>query len=301
MFGIFFGIISSAIFYRSGLFQTGMKQIRICAAQTEISPQFAFNLASAQQCMQTASKRKADVICFPELFLTGPLRNNYDSVIVAHAKKMFGSWCKAYRIIGIMGSIIEKIKGRYYNISYLFDADGEIVGGYQKIHLTTNEAKYITAGNMLPVFKTGIGTVGIQICRDLLYPEVTKGLMCQGAQYVFCPSFWCARSESYGALYNETYFKNRIPAEVDILSSARAVENSIVFTFVNAAGTYPVIGKLPDRLLGKTQIALPFYGTVQKLGHTNAGLLFAEINPKILRDATKVYKIEKVINVPYAK
>ena len=209
------------------------------------------------------------------------------------SKKLFSESSKNYGVYSIMGSIIEKINNNFYNISYLFDDKGNIIGNCKKNHLVQkSEAKYLKAGNKVSVFKTKIGNIGIEICRDLLYPEITRKLMLKNAEIVFCPSFWSAKSSSYEWIYNNKYFKNRIPKEVDVLVSARAIESETVFVYVNAAGSFNANG-IKDTLLGRTQIALPFYGTTNRLNHNKEGILIKEINLSIIKDAKKVYKIEK--------
>ncbi len=189
-----------------------------------------------------------------------------------------------------MGSIIEKINGRFFNISYLFDGKGGIEGSYKKNHLVQkSEAEYLASGNEVSVFKTKIGNIGIEICRDLLYPEITRKLMLKNAEIIFCPSFWCAKSPSYDWIYSNKYFKNEAPREVDALVSARAIESHSVLVYVNAACSF----SSEDILLGRTQIALPFYGTRSMLENNKEGVLIKEVDLSIVKDAKKVYKIER--------
>ena len=91
-------------------------------------------------------------------------------------------------------------------------------------------------------------------------------------------------------MYNYKYFKNKTPDEVTRLVSARAIESEAVFVYVNAAGTFNYNSK--NILLGKTQIALPFYGTTNILNHNKEAILMKEIDLRIIKDARKVYKIE---------
>ena len=155
-----------------------------------------------------------------------------------------------------------------------------------------SEAKYIKAGNDVSVFKTKIGNIGIEICRDLLYPEITRRLMLKNAEIVFCPSFWCSKSSSYDWIYSNKYFKNKTPKEVDALVSARAIESETIFVYANAAGSFNVHGE-KNVLLGRTQVALPFYGATDILNHNKDAVLIKEINLSIVKDAKKVYKIER--------
>ena len=116
-------------------------------------------------------------------------------------------------------------------------------------------------------------------------------MMLKKADIVFCPSFWCSRSSQYSNAYNYKYFKNKIPDEVTKLVSARAIESEAIFVYVNAAGTFNHNGA-KNILLGKTQIALPFYGTTDILNHNKEAILIKEIGLRIIKDARKVYKIE---------
>ena len=145
---------------------------KICAVQFQVSPYFNKNISKAEQFFKKANKNNCGIICFPEVFLTGPLsKEKYDPKIPIEAKRLFSRLSENYGILSVMGSVIEKIGGNFYNISYLFDDKGGIAGNYKKNHLVQkSEAKYLTAGNNVSVFKTKLGSIGIEICRDLLYP-----------------------------------------------------------------------------------------------------------------------------------
>lgn len=277
------------------------RKTKICAAQCRISGNFSKNLSKVELFFKNASENDCNIICFPEVFLTGGLyKKKYDPAIQKISKKLFEKLSKNYGLYSIMGSIIEKIKNNFYNISYLFDDKGNIRGNYRKNHLVKNsEAKYLTSGNQVNVFKTKIGNIGIEICRDLLYPEITRKLMLKKAEIVFCPSFWCSKSSHYDRIYNYKYFKNKIPDEVTKLVSARAIESEAIFVYVNAAGTFNYHSK--NILLGKTQIAIPFYGTANILNHNKEAVLIKEVNLGIVKDARKVYKIEQDLKDYYKK
>jgi len=270
-----------------------MRKTKICAVQFRIYNDFNKNISRVEQFFNKANKNNCDIICFPEVFLTaGMQKKNYNPEIPIQSKKLFSKLSKNYGIYSIMGSIIEKTNNKLHNTSYLFDYKGEIVGNYRKNHLTINEQKYLKPDDKTAVFKTKIGNIGIQICRDLLYPEITRKLMLKGAEIVFCPSFWCSKSSQYSDIYNYKYFKNKTPDEVTPLVSARAIESETIFVYVNAAGTFNHNGS-KSILLGKTQIALPFYGTTNILNHNRESVLMREINLGMIKDARKVYGIEK--------
>ena len=278
------------------------KKTRICAVQFRVSRNFSKNISRAEEFFKKASKSNCDIVCFPEIFLTGPLsKEKYNAKIPVQAKKLFSELSKNCGIYSVMGSIIEKINNKLYNISYLFDNKGNIVGNYKKNHLVQySEAEYLNPGNKVSVFKTKIGNIGIQICRDLLYPEITRKLMLENAEIIFCPSFWSAKSSSYAWIYSNKYFKNKTPKEADALVSARAIESHSVFVYANAAGKFNANG-IRDTLLGRTQIALPFYGTTDILNHNKEGVIIKEIELSIARDAKRLYMIEKDLKDYYKK
>src|SRR3989338_2867787 len=271
-----------------------MPKTKICAVQFNVSPSFEKNISRVEEYFKTANKGNCDIICFPEIFLTGPLKKEeYKHSLPIQSKKLFSKLSKEYGIHSVMGSIIERIGNGLFNISYLFDDKCKILGSYRKNHLAQkSEAKHLKAGSDVHVFRTSIGRIGIEICRDLLYPEITRKLMLKNAEIIFCPSFWSAKSSSYDWVYNNKYFKNRTPKEVDALVSSRAIESHAVFVYANAAGNFLKNGK-KDVLLGRTQIALPFYGTTGILSHNKEGTMMKEIDMGIAKDAKKVYKIEK--------
>jgi|SRR3989338_6735422 len=269
------------------------KKTKICAVQCRVYNDFNKNINNAERFFRKANKNNCDIICFPEAFLTAGLyKRKYDHQIPIQSKKIFSKLSRNYGIYSVMGSIKEKIKNKFYNVSYLFDDKGIILGNYKKNHLTRNEQKYLTADDKVQIFRTKIGNIGIEICRDLLYPEITRKLMLKKADIIFCPSFWCSKSSQYSDIYNHKYFKNKMPDEVTKLVSARAIESETIFVYVNAAGTFNY-DKAKNTLLGKTQIALPFYGTIDILNNNKEGILIKDVDLGIVKDSRKVYRIER--------
>lgn len=77
--------------------------------------------------------------------------------------------------------------GQWFNAAYGFSADGE-THIYHKINLANHERGVLSAGNSLPVFDVntpgGQVTIGVQICRELRYPEQWGWLARCGAQII---------------------------------------------------------------------------------------------------------------------
>lgn len=256
------------------------------------------NLLKAESMIEKASNDNCDIISFPELFLTGPLKgreSEYAQQIPGEYSDRICSIAAKNSLYIVMGSIIEKKCGKYYNTSILIDDRGQIIGRYRKIKLWNGEKKYITPGNDLPVFETDLGKIGLLICWDLAFPELAKKLALQGAQLIFCPSYWLY-GDKYGMLSNERDHRlvpdiNTESIFVETCGRARAIENEVFFTFINGWGEVDVNGQR-DQLIGKSQIASPFYGNLAE-AENREELVEAEVDTHLLRLAEDVYQILK--------
>lgn len=72
-----------------------------------------------------------------------------------------------------------------YNTAILLGAEGKELGRYHKVQPTLAESRH-RRGTHFPVFEVpGIGTVGLCICYDILFPETTRALALAGADLVF--------------------------------------------------------------------------------------------------------------------
>ena len=69
-----------------------------------------------------------------------------------------------------------------YNSQLFISNKGEIIGTYRKIHLFDTEKDWFTAGTEYKVFDTEIGRIGLFICYDASFPEVSRILAIKGAE-----------------------------------------------------------------------------------------------------------------------
>lgn len=85
----------------------------------------------------------------------------------------------------------EKINGEWaiMNSAIVFNRMGEIVAVYDKTHLAGDENDYLTPGNRIFTIKADFGNMGICICWDAQFPEVTRTLALQGVDLVVCPTW----------------------------------------------------------------------------------------------------------------
>ena len=66
----------------------------------------------------------------------------------------------------------------------LVGPDG-LIGTYRKTHLPfLGVDRFVTPGDEFQVFDTPLGRIGVEICYDLRFPEVTRTLALRGADIV---------------------------------------------------------------------------------------------------------------------
>ncbi|UWU73181.1 carbon-nitrogen hydrolase family protein [Bradyrhizobium huanghuaihaiense] len=117
-------------------------------------------------------------------------------------------------------------QGVMLNASILIGPQG-VLGVYHKIHRWHLEKLYFIAGQSISVQRTPLGPIGMQICYDIRFPELTRALMLQGAQIV--TNIWASFRPKDKPLEDEQIFTHR--------AYTRATENGVFFLSCNRAGT----------------------------------------------------------------
>jgi len=188
------------------------------------------NIETMKRKIRQAKKRKTDLIAFPELALTGYVVRDR-AYELAEPVPAGPSVQQIERIsrqedIHIIFGMIErsaKTSAVLHNTAVLISPKG-YVGKYRKMYLPTHsvfeEKRYFRPGYQTPVFETEIGKLGIIICYDVYFPEITRLLTLGGAKLIVCIS----ASPSVRRGFFET------------LTAARAIENTVFVAFVNLAG-----------------------------------------------------------------
>lgn len=97
----------------------------------------------------------------------------------------------ASRRIHIVAGACVLIDGKWRNSSFLFSPDGKH-GRYDKINLAHSERETFEPGNSLPVFEINIAghslCLGVQMCREIRYPEQWRVLAEKGADIIAYPN-----------------------------------------------------------------------------------------------------------------
>lgn len=249
--------------------KVSLAQIKVAKAQPQE------NLQKAEEYISEAVKKKSELICFPEMFLTGfnwkfleADKNNFESYII-----ILSSLAKKYKI-WINGSVPElNPNGKISNTSVLFASDGSLAGKYGKIHLFSllKENKYLSPGTEIKIVDTPWGKAGMSICYDLRFPELFRTCSLRGAKIQFLPSAWpYPRLEHY-----------------KILIKARAIENQNFMIAVNQVGDEKFSDNNTVTYFGSSVIVDPWGNIVIEAGEKEETLLTAEIDLDVIDEVRK--------------
>ena len=140
-------------------------------------------------------KRARDAtIVLPELFPTGYLFGNRGEVKKLAEAVPGGFTCRVLRDLAarnrlnLVFGIAERGQGRFYNSAVLVTASGRTLV-YRKTHLFDREKLFFSPGEgLFPPARVGAARLGILICFDWIFPEVSRVLALRGAQILCHPS-----------------------------------------------------------------------------------------------------------------
>jgi len=212
------------------------RQSRATVAQFLPTSQPAHNLGRIEEMVAEAVARdQTDLVVFPELSITG--RDNAGSraeAITGSSCQRLGQIARRHRV-HIVAGIAESDENCLYNTAVLGGPSG-LIGSYRKIHLTTSDAEWATAGLEWKFFDTVIGRIGLLIGHDALFPESGRVLALSGCDLIACPAAQAGRFTGAhgGTQVGQNY---PIPTGWDPyhwhLFRVRAGENNTFLAFAN--------------------------------------------------------------------
>ena len=170
-----------------------------------------------------AEHPEADLVVFPELFLSGYMLSDIDELAVQidgpELKRVtdMARECSTALIFGAP----ERTSGGVANSAFCVDEQGNLVGAYRKVQLYGGEeSEAFVAGDELLVVELCGLKMGIMICFDVEFPEVARSLARAGAEMLVTIS---ANMEPFGSDHT-------------VFLSARALENGLPHAYVNQVG-----------------------------------------------------------------
>jgi omega-amidase len=219
------------------------------------------NLETALAAIDRAGSEDADLVVFGELFLTGyrtdEWLHRWASSIDPPGPEIdaIARAAERYSVHIIMGlaTFGPPVPGDIYN-SAVFIGPRGILGVYRKTHVAAfptfdqgiaMERCFYSPGDDLPVFESDLGRIGIQICYDLSFPEVSRVQTLKGADLLV------NISASAGTAANEEYW--------DHFAFTRAAENAVWFVNCSVVGS-----QRGDHFFGGSRVLAPDGSTIAK-------------------------------------
>ena len=168
-----------------------MQDIRIAAITCQAPVgEIEQNLATTLEWTKKAKSVGADLVCFPELNITGycnrPLVSEMALPVPGPITEQLSQLADEEEIIILAGLAEHNPDGLPFASHCIFAPNAE-VRVYRKIHTAPPEKATYSPGNSIPVFKANGVTFGIQLCYDAHFPELSAAMTAQGAEVLFLP------------------------------------------------------------------------------------------------------------------
>lgn len=241
--------------------------MRIALCQIPGSPDPLVSLTRVRGALAEAALGRAELAVFPEATMV-----RFGSDLRRAAEPLDGPFCsglaQAARETGValVAGVFEPAPdGRVYNTAVAFSASGSLTASYRKLHLFDalgqRESDLVAPGDDVVVASIAGAEVGLQVCYDIRFPELTRALAVGGASLVTVSAAWQA------GLFKEEHWVT--------LLRARAIENTI---WIAAAGQVPDPDAKPTRAptgVGRSMLIDPL-GVVRCDLGPSAGVVVAE-------------------------
>lgn len=248
-----------------------MEKIKIAAIQMPTVADKMENVRTVKTYLEKIKDENPDFVILPEMFCCPYQTENFP----IYAEKEGGpvwqqlsGYAKQYGIYLIGGSMPEKdAEGNVYNTSYIFDREGKQIGKHRKVHLfdidvkggqTFKESDTLTAGDSDTVFDTEFGKIGVMLCFDIRFPELSRMMVNDGAKVIFVP-----------AAFNMTTG----PAHWELSFRTRALDNQIYMV-----GCAPARDVSAGYISWGHSIVTDPWGRVIGMLDENEGILLAELD-----------------------
>lgn len=266
---------------------TKKKVVRLGLIQWQMRPYKDLNevMQQAEYFIDAVSGYRSDFALFPEFF-NAPLmaENNHLSEpeaireLAKHTEQIVQKMSElsiSYNINIISGSMPEIKNDRLYNVGYLCKRDGSIER-YEKLHVTPDEAKVwgMQGGSELKSFDTDCGKIGILICYDSEFPELSRILADEGMDILFIP-FLTDTQNGY--------------SRVRHCAQARAIENECYVAISGSVGNLPNVHNMDiqfaqSMVFTPCDFAFPTNGIKAEATPNTEMILIADVDIDLLRE-----------------
>ena len=273
------------------------KVVRLGLIQWQMRPYKNLDglLQQVEYFVDAVSGYRSDFALFPEFF-NAPLmaENNHlsepDAIRelakhTAEIVKRFSELAISYNINIISGSMPEIHDERLYNVGYLCRRDGT-TERYEKLHVTPDEAKVwgMQGGNKLQAFDTDCGKIGVLICYDSEFPELSRLLADEGMDILFVP-FLTDTQNGYSRVRN--------------CSQARAIENECYVAIAGSVGNLPKVHNMDiqyaqSMVFTPCDFSFPANGIKAEATPNTEMILIADVDIDLLRELNKFGSVKNL-------
>lgn len=231
------------------------RRIKVAAVQFNIvSGDIDRNLEKVRHALAELAADGVKLVTLPEMWATGFAYKELNQLAARSSEVVaeIVTLSAQYGMV-IIGSLPEPHEDKVYNCAYVID-NGEITGKYRKMHLFSlmNEDRYFDPGDSWLVAETSLGKIGVIICYDLRFPELSRRLALEGAKILVVPGEWPKpRQEHWRTLLR-----------------ARAIENQFFVISANCCG---MVGKLD--FFGMSMIVDPKGEVLAEAGYEEGSII----------------------------
>lgn len=214
------------------------KKFRAAVVQMKSSVNKEQNLAYSLNLINEAVKNKAQLICFPEFQMAYSPTEQKPEELHKIAEKIDGNFISTLSSsakrnkINVIATLYEfidtnKQNHKVFDTAVIINERGKLESVYRKVHLYDalgfKESKKLIAGSIIErPTRTSVGNLGLLICYDMRFPEISRILTVNGASILVSPSAWVA-----GFMKQEHW---------EIMLKARAIENGVYVIAPNQLG-----------------------------------------------------------------
>ncbi|MBN1115737.1 MAG: bifunctional GNAT family N-acetyltransferase/carbon-nitrogen hydrolase family protein [Bacteroidales bacterium] len=242
-------------------------------------------MQQAEYFLDAVSGYRSDFALFPEFF-DAPLMAEYNHLsepdaireLARHTSnivKKFTELAIAYNINIITGSMPEIVDNKLYNVGYLCKRDGS-VDRFEKLHVTPDEAKVwgLQGGKDIRAFDTDCGKIGVLICYDIEFPELSRLLADEGVNILFVP-FLTDTQNGYSRVRN--------------CAQARAIENECYVAIAGSVGNLPKVHNMDiqyaqSMVFTPCDFSFPLNGIKAEATPNTEMILIADVDLDLLRE-----------------
>ena len=263
------------------------KLVRLGLIQWQMRPYKNFDelIEQVEYFVDAVASYHADFALFPEFF-NAPLMAEHNHLSEPQAIRELAKYTEtivqkftdlaiSYNINIITGSMPEIVDDRLYNVGYLCRRDGT-KERFEKLHVTPDETKVwgMEGGTQLKAFDTDCGKIGVLVCYDSEFPELSRILADEGMDILFVP-FLTDTQNGY--------------SRVRACSQARAIENECYVAIAGGVGNLPKVHNMDiqyaqSAVFAPCDFAFPSNGIKAEATPNTEMILIADVDLYLLRE-----------------